>query len=366
MPRPLHHSGLRKRPAVRGCAGRARPDPRRRGDRRRAGRGGCLATRAPERSRRERRHLRRALPERDGGGGARRELRPAAAPALLPRAAPSRRRSAAGLGRDEEPGEPPWTPRPPATEVRGPAGADCRGPSRRLSRRLRGRRQKRSRIAANASEASFSREPTKSALALGRIAAESARFNLGQMQRTTNLPTLPLLYLVPAMQPRLYFSRGGDEEVDGTKTTILEFREDASPTLAASAAGIDMPARGRAWVEPATGRIRRIELRYSAGARRVMTVWFREDRGSSFLAPARMWEWYEKIPVGDVLPAGNSKGGVVGRRRGARDLHRPPSVLGRHQRRRRRSPPTETRERARSRGLRRAQRFAAGSWTERR
>ncbi|MBP9146227.1 MAG: hypothetical protein KBI44_17250 [Thermoanaerobaculia bacterium] len=149
----------------------------------------------------------------------------------------------------------------------------------------------------------------ESALALGRIATESARFNLGQMQRTTNLPTLPMLYLVPAMHPRLYFSRGGDEEMDGTKTTVLEFREDASPTLAATAAGIDMPARGRAWVEPDTGRIRRIELRFAAGARRVMTVWFRDDPRVEFLPPARMWEWYERIPVGDVLPAGNLKGG---------------------------------------------------------
>lgn len=147
----------------------------------------------------------------------------------------------------------------------------------------------------------------ESALALGRIAAESARFNLGQVQRTTNLPTLPLLYLVPAMHPRLYFSRGGEEVVDGTETTILEFREDASPTLAASAAGIDMPARGRAWVEPESGRIRRIELRYSAGARRVMRVGFREDPRIGVLAPAWMWEWYEKVPIGDELPAGDSK-----------------------------------------------------------
>lgn len=151
----------------------------------------------------------------------------------------------------------------------------------------------------------------ESALALGRIATESARFNLGEMQRTTNLPTLPLLYLASAMHPRLYFSRGGEAEIDGTKTTILEFREDASPTLAASAHGIDMPARGRVWVEPETGRIRRIELRYLAyarqsssnlhdpGARRVMNVWFGEDPRIGVLAPTRMWEWYEKIPLDD-------------------------------------------------------------------
>ena len=34
---------------------------------------------------------------------------------------------------------------------------------------------------------------------------------------------------LPAMHPRLYFSRGGDDEVDGSKTTILEFREDCEP-----------------------------------------------------------------------------------------------------------------------------------------
>lgn len=147
----------------------------------------------------------------------------------------------------------------------------------------------------------------ESTLELGRIAAESARFNLGRMLRTTNLPTLPLLYLAPAMHPRLYFSRGGEAEIDGAKTAILEFREDASPTLAASARGIDMPARGRAWVEPATGRIRRIELRYVAGARRVMNVWFGEDPRIGVLVPTRMWEWYEKIPIGDEVPAGASQ-----------------------------------------------------------
>lgn len=147
----------------------------------------------------------------------------------------------------------------------------------------------------------------ESAVALGRIAAESARFNLGEVLRTTNLPTLPLLYLMPPMHSRLYFSTGGDAELDGVRTTILEFREDASPTLAASSQGFDMPARGRAWVEPDSGRIRKIELRYSPAARRVMVVWFREDPRIGVLAPDRMWEWYEKVPLGNDLPAGVAK-----------------------------------------------------------
>lgn len=147
----------------------------------------------------------------------------------------------------------------------------------------------------------------ESALALGKIAAESARFNLGRTHRTTNLPTLPLLYLAPAMHSRLRFSRGGEDEIDGSRTTILAFREDASPTLAASAQGRDMPARGRAWVEPDSGRIRRIELRYETGARRVMVVWFRDDPRIGVLAPARMWEWYEKVPLDDEPAASSSQ-----------------------------------------------------------
>lgn len=141
----------------------------------------------------------------------------------------------------------------------------------------------------------------ESRLELSRIAAENARFNLGQLRRTTNLPTMPFHYLSPELHGRLFFANEGDETVDGQAVAGFSFREDASPTVASSADGSDMPARGQLWVEPDSGSIRRIELRLGdrKTPRRVMRVWFREDPRVSVLVPDRMWEWYERVEARD-------------------------------------------------------------------
>ena len=105
---------------------------------------------------------------------------------------------------------------------------------------------------------------------------------------------------------------------------------------AASARGIDMPARGRALGGARDRTIRRIELRHVARARRVMNVWFGEDPRIGVLVPTRMWEWYEKILIGDEVPAGASQR-LAGRSRRPGDLLQPAAVLGRDQRRGRRA-----------------------------
>ncbi|MEZ5313744.1 MAG: hypothetical protein R2862_08895, partial [Thermoanaerobaculia bacterium] len=138
---------------------------------------------------------------------------------------------------------------------------------------------------------------------LGRIAAESARFNLGPLRRTANLPTMPLLFLTPARRAGLYFSRGGRDERDGRDLVEIDFREDGSPTLVADADGRDMPARGRLWIEPESGAVREIELRVGERVRRILHVWFRNEPRMSILVPDRMWEWYERIKVsGETWP----------------------------------------------------------------
>jgi hypothetical protein len=140
---------------------------------------------------------------------------------------------------------------------------------------------------------------------LGKIAEESARFNLGLLRRTTNTPSVPLLYLSRAMRPHLFFSGGGRSRRGDAELALVEFREDGSPTMVADASGRDMPARGKAWVEPASGAIREIEVRIGPRSlpRRVVHVWFREEPRMSVLVPQRMWEWYEKIPLaGDTWP----------------------------------------------------------------
>lgn len=149
----------------------------------------------------------------------------------------------------------------------------------------------------------FEEGTTASEVELGKIAAESTRFNLGPLRRTANIPSMPLLYLVPSARERLYFSSGGRERRDGREVAVLEFREDDSPTLVADAAGRDMPARGRIWVDAETGAIREVELRIGERARRVLRVWFRDESRMKVLVPIRMWEWYERIQVsGETWP----------------------------------------------------------------
>jgi hypothetical protein len=139
---------------------------------------------------------------------------------------------------------------------------------------------------------------------LGKIAAESARFNIGPGRRYVNTPSLPLLYLAPTMRSRLYFSSGGRERREGRELALLEFREDGSPTLVAGDGGRDQPARGKVWVDPESGAIREIEVRIGELARRIVRVWFRDEPRMKVLVPLRMWEWYERIPIpGDAWPA---------------------------------------------------------------
>lgn len=149
----------------------------------------------------------------------------------------------------------------------------------------------------------FESSSAESEIELGRIAAESARFNLGPLRRTANLPTMPLLFLTSARRPGLYFSRGGRDERDGHDLVEIDFREDGSPTLVADADGRDMPARGRLWIEPGSGAVREIELRVGERVRRILHVWFRNEPRMSILVPDRMWEWYERIKVpGETWP----------------------------------------------------------------
>ena len=106
------------------------------------------------------------------------------------------------------------------------------------------------------------------------------------------------------MRPNLYLSSGGRDRRDGRDLAVLEFREDGSPTLSSAADGRDVPARGRAWVEPESGAVREIELRLGEGSRRVLHVWFRDEARLGVLVPIRMWEWFEKIPIaGETWPA---------------------------------------------------------------
>jgi len=92
-----------------------------------------------------------------------------------------------------------------------------------------------------------------------RILAESARYNLGELQRDINVPTMALTYLRGSNQSRSDFSVDGNQTIDGVSAVVLEFKERATPTIVHSADG-DLPATGRVWIEPESGRVLKTEI----------------------------------------------------------------------------------------------------------
>ncbi len=135
-----------------------------------------------------------------------------------------------------------------------------------------------------------------------RMADESARFNLGSIVRTINMPTLALTFLRKSMQDRSTFTLGGTKKIDGRQTVEVRFAESAMPRVIASTDAA--PARGRFWIEPDSGRVVRSELVVdSANTLATITVTYSERPKLAVWVPASMDEayaWPSKITAGNI------------------------------------------------------------------
>jgi hypothetical protein len=145
--------------------------------------------------------------------------------------------------------------------------------------------------------------PEPSALAQARrIAEESARFNLGRITRTMNVPDIALEYLQPRQGARIRFEALRNETIDGRPVVVLRFTESAGPSIVRNLMGADLLARGRVWAEPDSGAIVRTELlledRASRGA---CTVDFRVDPRLGIRVPIKMTERY--ATTGETIDA---------------------------------------------------------------
>lgn len=128
------------------------------------------------------------------------------------------------------------------------------------------------------------------------LALEQARYNIGPIVRTINVPTLALEILMPHRQDRFRFRQQGTGEVDGTEVRIVTFQERRRPTLIRTPEGRDLPASGRLWIEPSSGRVVRTELRTGEAGRDrvegVITVAYTHVPRLALWLPATMTERY--------------------------------------------------------------------------
>jgi hypothetical protein len=132
------------------------------------------------------------------------------------------------------------------------------------------------------------------ALALTR---ENAKYNIGDVYRTINIPLQTLELLHPQYRMRFQFGVAGRERVRGQEAAVISFNERAAPSLIDDGFGGDLLAQGRVWVEPVTGAVLRTELRFSGFSApflkdALIRVDYQRDSRLQVLVPLEMEETY--------------------------------------------------------------------------
>src|SRR5580765_632792 len=126
------------------------------------------------------------------------------------------------------------------------------------------------------------------------IADESGRYNLGAVQRTINNPVFALIILQPDVRARFKFTAGKSDRKFGDDVRVVEFIEEARPTVIAGRPGEQMPAFGRFWIESATGRVVKSEVRVEVrDVKANLTTTFRSDERLGFDVPNEFREEYD-------------------------------------------------------------------------
>lgn len=155
-------------------------------------------------------------------------------------------------------------------------------------------------------------EPTSHALddAL-RSTIESGRYNIGNMARTINVPTIGLVFLRRENQARAAFEFDGMKTLGTMRVALVKFRERSTPRMILTPD--NTAATGRFWIEPDSGRVIQTEFtltsrRYSAR----IVVEYADQPKLAVWVPVRMVEEYE---TSDDRTLGRSVG-------------RPPTVNG--------------------------------------
>jgi hypothetical protein len=96
---------------------------------------------------------------------------------------------------------------------------------------------------------------------LRALSDQQARYNIGDLYRTINVPTLPLVFLLPDRQPRFRFKHTGATTYRDTPVWIVSYEEKDRPTIIKTPDGANVTSSGSFWIDPLTGAVLRTELR---------------------------------------------------------------------------------------------------------
>jgi hypothetical protein len=137
-------------------------------------------------------------------------------------------------------------------------------------------------------------DAVEEALAMTRA---NAKYNIGGVYRTINVPVQALEMFVPQFHQRFEFQHAGREKVRGQQAVVVGFKERSMPTLISDGFGGDVISSGRLWLEPSTGAVFRTELHFSGPAtsylkENQLRVDYEFDARVQILVPREMEETY--------------------------------------------------------------------------
>jgi len=139
-------------------------------------------------------------------------------------------------------------------------------------------------------------QPAPNALTRAReIAEESARYNIGNMARTINVPALALDVLRPSAQPRFRFTDLVPDAEAGADVYSVTYQEVTGPTLVRGFEGQELFTRGRLWIH-ASGLVVKSEVILDdprvMRAQALVTTLYEEDAAFGVAVPVEMREEY--------------------------------------------------------------------------
>lgn len=132
------------------------------------------------------------------------------------------------------------------------------------------------------------------------IQEESARYNIGPVIRTINIPMLGLLFCERGVQPRVKFTRRSGANIkrfkdvaDAGSVWLIEFEEVGPGAMVKGRNNLDLPSHGRLWIDSNSGRILQTEvITEDTELRAAITVVYRDEPGLDLLVPGEMREIY--------------------------------------------------------------------------
>lgn len=135
--------------------------------------------------------------------------------------------------------------------------------------------------------------PTDSSIALAQaIVQESARFNIGEVERTINMPLLALGFIDERQQLRFEFKVEKEDPGVRPGAWAVSYREKEKPTVVTTPDGRSLFASGSVWLMP-SGEVIRTEIAFlDAGLSARIITTFSLDERFGVEVPREMEEVY--------------------------------------------------------------------------